>query len=121
MIQAARSEKQYIVQGSHRLRELNRQPGAANYATFRRGIEHEDPEICANVILGLTRLTNYLLDRQIARLESRFLGARWTARKDDAGAVERCGVARKGTKDLRSERTKGTTRVSLAPVVPFVP
>lgn len=57
---------------TERLRELNRTPGA-NYNTFRKGIENENPEICANVILGLIRVTNYLLDKQIRRLEQDFL------------------------------------------------
>ena len=56
---------------SQRLRELTRDP-EATYTTFQRGIENEDPTICANVILGLTRLTNYLLDRQSAKLERDF-------------------------------------------------
>lgn len=55
-----------------RLQELNRQPNA-NYETFRKGIEHPDPAICANVLAGLTKLTCYLLDRQIKRLEKDFL------------------------------------------------
>ena len=55
-----------------RLRELNRAPDA-NFETFRNGIEHADPAISANVIIGLIRVTNYLLDRQIKQLESVFL------------------------------------------------
>jgi four helix bundle suffix protein len=55
-----------------RLRELNRQPGA-NYDTFKKGIEHPDPAIAANVMIGLIRLTNYLLDRQIEHLEKAFV------------------------------------------------
>jgi four helix bundle suffix protein len=55
-----------------RLRRLNRTPGA-NYETFRKGIEHPDPAICANVIVGLIRVTCYLLDRQLQRLERDFL------------------------------------------------
>jgi four helix bundle suffix protein len=55
-----------------RLRQLNRIPGAT-YETFRRGIEHEDPAICVNVIIGLIKVTNYLLDRQIRALERTFL------------------------------------------------
>ncbi len=55
-----------------RLRDLNRQPGAT-YETFRKGIEHPDPAICANVIIGLIKLTNYLLDQQLRRLERDFL------------------------------------------------
>jgi len=55
-----------------RLRELNRTPNA-DYETFRKGIEHADPAICANVIIGLIKVTNFLLDRQIRALEKEFL------------------------------------------------
>jgi four helix bundle suffix protein len=55
-----------------RLRELNHQPGA-NYDTFRKGIEHADPAISANVIIGLIKVANYLLDQQIHQLEQAFL------------------------------------------------
>jgi four helix bundle suffix protein len=57
---------------ARRLRQLNRTPDA-NFETFRKGIEHADPAICANVIIGLIRVTNYLLDRQIKQLEAAFL------------------------------------------------
>jgi four helix bundle suffix protein len=57
---------------SRRLRTLNRTPNAT-YETFRKGIESSEPEIAANVILGLVRATNYLLDRQLATLEQAFL------------------------------------------------
>ena len=55
-----------------RLRKLNRIPDAP-YDTFRKGIEHPDPAISANVIIGLIRVTNYLLDRQLSQLETAFL------------------------------------------------
>ncbi len=55
-----------------RLRRLNRTPGA-NYLTFKKGIEHPDPAICANVIAGLIKVTCYLLDRQLRHLEQDFL------------------------------------------------
>ena len=55
-----------------RLRTINREPGA-NYETFRKGIEHPDPEISANVLIGLIRVTNYLLDQQLRRLEADFV------------------------------------------------
>jgi len=55
-----------------RLRKLNRIPDAG-YSTFRKGIEHPDPAISANVIIGLIRVTNYLLDRQLSQLETAFL------------------------------------------------
>ncbi len=57
---------------SKRLRDLNRQT-EANYETFKKGIENEDPAICANVIMGLIRVTSYLLDQQIRKLEQDFL------------------------------------------------
>ena len=57
---------------AQRLRQLNRAPGA-NFETFRKGIQHADPAICANVIIGMIRVTNYLLDRQLKQLEIAFL------------------------------------------------
>ena len=51
---------------------MNRQPNAS-FETFRKGIEHEDPQISANVIIGLIKVTCYLLDQQIRRLEKEFL------------------------------------------------
>ncbi len=55
-----------------RLRRLNRTPNA-NYETFKKGIEHPDPAICANVMAGLIKVTCYLLDQQMRRLEQDFL------------------------------------------------
>ncbi len=55
-----------------RLRELNRIPDAT-FETFRKGIENADPAISANVIIGLIRVTSYLLDRQLKQLEEAFL------------------------------------------------
>jgi four helix bundle suffix protein len=55
-----------------RLRTLNRAPDFS-YETFRKGIENPDPAICANVLIGLIRVTNYLLDRQIRQLEKIFV------------------------------------------------
>ena len=72
-----------------RLQELNRQPGA-NYETFRNGIENADPAICANVIIGLIKVTSYLLDRQLKRLEKDF--------------VEQGGLRERMTRARRKER-----------------
>lgn len=55
-----------------RLRELVRTSGAS-YETFRKGIENPDPAIAANVIIGLIRITNTLLDRQLRTLEEAFV------------------------------------------------
>lgn len=49
---------------TQRLRQLNRVPGAS-YETFRKSIEHPDPAICANVIIGLIKVTHHQLDQQI--------------------------------------------------------
>ncbi len=87
-----------------RLRALNRQPGA-NYDTFRKGIEHPDVAIGANVIIGLIKVTSYLLDRQLERLEQDFLR--------DGGLRERMTRLRlearrrspeRDPKDLRDQR-----------------
>lgn len=55
-----------------RLRELNKTPNA-KYETFRKGIENTNPEICANVMIGLITVTTYLLNRQLKTLETEFL------------------------------------------------
>ena len=57
---------------TRRLRVLVRTPGA-NYETFKAGVEHSDPTIAANVIIGLIKVTNYLLDQQIRKLEQAFV------------------------------------------------
>ena len=57
---------------ARRLSQLSRTPDA-DYDTFKKGIEHPDPAICANVIVGLIKLTCYLLDQQRRRLEQDFL------------------------------------------------
>jgi len=54
------------------LRELVKEKGAS-YETFRKGIEHSDPAICVNVIIGLIKVTTSLLYQQILRLEEDFL------------------------------------------------
>jgi four helix bundle suffix protein len=75
-----------------RLRDLNRTPGA-NYQTFRRGIEHQAPSICANVIIGLIKVANYLLDQQLRKLEQDFL--------NEGGLRERMTRARLATRAAR--------------------
>lgn len=44
-----------------------------NYETFKRGIEHTNPEIYANVIIGLIKVSTYLLYKQLCKLEHDFL------------------------------------------------
>lgn len=55
-----------------RLRELNKIPNAT-YETFRKAIENESPEICANAMIGLLMVVDYLLNKQIKALEIAFL------------------------------------------------
>ena len=82
---------------THRLRRLNRTPGAS-YDTFKKGIEHRDPAICANVIVGLIKVTCYLLDQQLRRLERDFLR--------EGGLRERMTRARFAAR-ARQERSPG--------------
>ena len=77
---------------SRRLRELNK-IREATYETFRKGIEHPDAEISANVIIGLIRVASYLLNRQLRQLEGSFLA--------EGGLRERMTRAR-----LRARREK---------------
>ncbi|HNT28315.1 MAG TPA: four helix bundle suffix domain-containing protein [bacterium] len=84
---------------ARRLSELIRTPNA-NYETFRKGIEHDDPAIAANAILGLIKITNYLLDKQIARLERAFL--------EEGGLRERMTKARLSAREKQGKGTKGT-------------
>lgn len=57
---------------AQRLRQLTRIP-KATYETFRKGIEHPDPEISANVVIGLILVTSRLLKGQIEYLERNFV------------------------------------------------
>jgi four helix bundle suffix protein len=77
---------------TQRLRQLNRQPGVS-YETFRDGIEHNDPAVAANVMIGLVKLTNYLLDQQIRQLETAF--------------VKEGGLRERMTRARLTERAKG--------------
>ncbi len=45
----------------------------ATFETYRKGIESPDPEVSANVMIGLVNLTSFLLSRQIKTLEKDFL------------------------------------------------
>ena len=55
-----------------RFRELNKIPNTT-YETFRKAIENENPEICANVMIGLIKVVSFLLDKQIKSLATAFL------------------------------------------------
>lgn len=68
-----------------RFSEINRTPGA-NYETFRRAIENENPEICANAMICLINIVSFLLFRQIKSLEKAFV--------EEGGLSERMTKAR---------------------------
>jgi four helix bundle suffix protein len=82
---------------TQRLRALNRQPNV-NYETLRKGIEHPNPIIAANVMIGLIKLTNYLLDQQIRQLERAFV--------EEGGLRERMTKARLRERDRQNSITK---------------
>lgn len=56
----------------NRFRELNRTPNAT-YETFRKAIENENPEVCANSMACLIRVTTYLLAQLLKTLETAFI------------------------------------------------
>jgi four helix bundle suffix protein len=56
-----------------RLRELNKSVPKPNYDTFKKAIEHESPEICANTMITLIKICTYLLKQQIKHLETAFI------------------------------------------------
>lgn len=76
-----------------RLRELNKIPNAT-YETFKKGIEHESPEICANVMIGLIKVVSYLLSKQIKALEIAFI--------KEGGLKERMTKARLNSRNKRN-------------------
>lgn len=82
---------------ANRLRMLNRIPDAT-YETFKKGIENAEPAICVNVIIGLIKVTNKLLDKQIARLEKDFV--------KDGGLRERMFRARLNERKDNLEKLK---------------
>jgi four helix bundle suffix protein len=57
---------------SLRFDELNKTPNA-NYNTFKKAIENENPEISANIMCCLINVTSYLLVKQLAALERAFI------------------------------------------------
>jgi four helix bundle suffix protein len=80
---------------AQRLRQLNRLPDAT-YETFRKGIENPDPAICTNVIMGLIKVTSYLLDRQLRQLEQAFV--------EEGGLRERMTRARLAHRSIATRR-----------------
>ena len=96
-----RTRKLQIWDKEHRLvtrfREINRTPNA-NYQTFEKAIENENPEICANVMICLINITTYLLARQIKSLEKDFL--------ENGGLRERMTKARIEIRNKNNSKNK---------------
>jgi four helix bundle suffix protein len=84
---------------AQRLRQLNRLPDAT-YDTFRKGIENPDPAICTNVIMGLIKVTSYLLHRQIQHLEKTFV--------EEGGLRERMTRTRLAHRSSTAKRPRET-------------
>jgi four helix bundle suffix protein len=84
-----RTRKLSIWEIEHRLttrfRELNRTPNA-NYQTYKKAIENESPEICANSMICLIKVALFLLAKLIQQLEKDFL--------ENGGLRERMAKAR---------------------------
>jgi four helix bundle protein len=102
-------EHRYVL----RLRALNRTPGA-KYETFRRAVENRDPEIRANAIIGLIKVTTYLVDQQIAATGKRFCGTRRIEGKHDSrsGGGERATASEgQGSHTRKPKRTDCLTSV----------
>jgi four helix bundle suffix protein len=70
---------------TQRFRELNRTPNAT-YETYKKALEHEQLEICANSMICLINIVSYLLAQQIKSLEKAFL--------EEGGLRERMTKAR---------------------------
>ncbi len=68
-----------------RFREINKMPGT-NYDTFKNGIEHKEPAVCANTIICLINVTSLLLHKQLRSMEAAFL--------KDGGMLEQMRKAR---------------------------
>jgi four helix bundle suffix protein len=71
------------------------------YETFKKGVEHEDPSISANVIMGVIKVTNYLLDKQLKRLEFEFVR--------EGGLRERMTAARIAFRKRSTTSTSSTS------------
>lgn len=84
-----------------RLTELVRTPNA-DYETFRRAVEHEDPGIAANAILGLTKVAYSLLTRQLKQLEAAFVR--------DGGLRERMTRARVDARDRQRKQAEDSDK-----------
>jgi len=90
---------------AQRLRQLNRTPGA-DYSTFQKGIENEDPEIAANVLLGLTSVACYLLQKQLEALEQAFLKEGGLRERMTRARLEARKMDSKDQKDQKDQKDR---------------
>ena len=65
------------------------------YALYTRWLDHEDPAIRANALLCLINQANYLLDKQIASLETQFI--------EDGGYSEQLATARLAERNRKKQ------------------
>ncbi len=63
----------------------------STYEIYQKGIESENPEVSANVLLSLVNVTTYLLSKQMTTLEKEFL--------NEGGLRERMTKARIDTRN----------------------
>ena len=93
-----RTHKLAVWNRSHRLikriQELNKSVPKPTYETFKNAIEHQSPEICANTMIILIKITTWLLDRQLRSLEDAFLY--------EGGMRERMAKVRTGIRKKRN-------------------
>jgi len=68
-----------------------------SYETYKTYIEDCSPEIAANTMICLIHQTNYLLDKQLEKLEEKFL--------DEGGFTERMYRKRKQARQKKNRRT----------------
>lgn len=61
-------DKQYNPEGF-----IPKHGGYKSLITYQKGSENPDPEVSANVMIGLINLTSFLLAKQIKTLEEDFL------------------------------------------------
>jgi four helix bundle suffix protein len=65
------------------------------YALYAKWLDHEDPAIRANALLCLINQANYLLDKQIASLETQFI--------EEGGYSEQLAAARLAERNRKRE------------------
>lgn len=84
----------------------------ARWALYAPWLEHEDPAVRANAIICLIHQANYLLDRQIAALEKRFI--------EEGGYSEQLAAARLAFRNRRdlTDPTDPTDRSDRIPPCP---